>query len=153
MSPMDSMQQVPVAEGLFEVQADGVRLIGTHCRSCGSYYFPKALSCRNPLCRDKQIEDTLLGPHGTLYSYTRQAYQPPALFRMENWAPYAIGLVELPQGLRVMGMMCDCPSDALRIGMSVQLTVQTLFHDDEGRAVLTYKFKPAEPSQATGVSA
>ncbi len=153
MTPMDSVQQVPVAEGLFQVQADGVRLIGTHCRSCGSYYFPKALSCRNPLCREKQIEYTLLGPSGTLYSYTLQAYQPPALFRMENWAPYAIGLVALPQGLRVMGMMCDCSPAALRIGMPVQLTAQTLYHDDEGRAVLTYMFKPAEPSHPTGVSA
>jgi len=145
---MTSMQSVPVAQGLFTTQDGEVRLIGTHCRSCNTSYFPQALSCRNPLCRDKHIEETLLGPHGTLYSYTRQTYQPPALFRMDHWEPYVIGLIELPQGIRVMGMLTACEPDTLRIGMAVELTAQALYHDEEGREVLTYKFKPVHTSAA-----
>ena len=134
--------QIPVAEGLFEWSGSKASLIGTRCASCGTHYFPKSLSCRNPNCKDKKVEDALLGPTGKLYSYTVQEYQPPPLFKMDSWAPYAIGLVELPQGLRVLGMLTGCRSDQIRIGMDVELTVEPLYRDDQERDVLTYKFKP-----------
>ena len=135
---------IPVAEGLFQGSAGSTRLIGTRCASCGAHYFPKALSCRNPECRDKQVEQALLGPRGKLYSYTLQAYRPPPLFRVEPWAPYLIGLVDLPEGLRVMGMLTGCKVEDVRIGMAVELTSEALYLDDEGRDVATYKFKPVE---------
>lgn len=134
---------IPVAEGLFQGSGSATRLIGTRCASCGAHYFPKALSCRNPDCRDKRVEDALLGPRGTLYSYTLQAYRPPPLFRAEPWAPYLIGLVELPEGLRVMGMLTGCTVDDVRIGMAVELTSEALYRDDDGCEVATYKFRPA----------
>ena len=132
----------PVAAGLFEGTGRSARLIGTHCTSCGTHYFPKTLSCRNPQCMDKATQDVLLGREGTLYSYTVQHYQPPALFRMADWAPYAIGSVELPEGLRVMGMLTGCEPASLKIGMAVELTVETLYRDEQGREVQTYKFQP-----------
>ena len=61
---------VPVAEGLFEVLPDGPRLIGSHCASCDTIYFPMALSCRNPLCAEKRIEPALLPERGSLLSFT-----------------------------------------------------------------------------------
>ena len=140
---MQTIERIPVAANLFQGEGRETRLIGSRCRSCGTHYFPKSLGCRNPQCRDKAIEDALLGPHGTLYSYTVQIYRPPALFRMEPFAPYAIGMVELEQGLRVMGMLTGCASDALRIGMALELTVETLYRDEQGRDVSTYKFQPA----------
>ena len=139
---METTTQAPVAEGLFQGSGAAARLIGTRCASCGAHYFPKSLSCRNPQCRDKKLEDVLFGNRGTLYSYTVQAYRPPALFRMDDWAPYAIALVELPEGLRVMGMLTGCRNDEIRIGMDVELTVEPLYRDEEGREVLTYKYKP-----------
>ena len=141
---MPTMEPVPVVEGLFQGVGEGVRLMGTQCTSCNAHYFPKSLSCRNPLCREKKIVDALLGPDGTLYSYTLQTYQPPPLFSMAPWAPYLIGLVELPQGIRVMGMLTGCGPDELCIGMPMQLTSEALYLNEEGRAVLTYKFKPAD---------
>ncbi len=139
---MSNLEMVPVAQDLFRAEGDQARLIGTRCTSCGTHYFPKSLSCRNPQCRDKKIEDVLLGPRGTLYSYTLQAYRPPALFRMEHWAPYMIGQVELPEGLRVMGMLTGCDNNEVRIGMDVELTVEPLYTNEEGREVMTYKFRP-----------
>lgn len=139
---MPTPERIPVAKNLFQGEGRDTRLIGTRCRSCGTHYFPKSPSCRNPQCRDKAIEDALLGPGGALYSFAVQAYRPPALFRMEPWEPYAIGLVELPQGLRVMGMMTGCRLDAIRIGMELELTAQALYRDEQGRDVTTYKFQP-----------
>lgn len=139
---MRTDELVPVAAGLFEGTGNSARLIGTHCTSCGSHYFPKTLSCRNPQCLEKATQDVLLSREGTLYSYTVQHYQPPALFRMADWVPYAIGSVELPEGLRVMGMLTGCEPASLTIGMAVELTVETLYRDVQGREVQTYKFQP-----------
>ena len=140
---MQTLASIPVAEGLFQAADDGPHLIGTRCASCGSHYFPKSLSCRNPQCRDKQVADVLLSRQGILYSYTVQAYQPPGLFRMDDWSPYAIGMVELPEGLRVMGMLTSIANADIRIGMAMEMVLEPLYRDDQGQAVLTYKFKPA----------
>jgi uncharacterized protein len=131
---------IPVAEGLFEVLPEGPRLIGTQCTSCDTLYFPVALSCRNPQCAEKRIERALLPGHGTLLSYTIQRYQPPPLFCMDNWEPYAIGLVDLGAGVEVMGMLTAIPLDAIRIGMAMRMVLETLYTDATRGAVATYKF-------------
>jgi hypothetical protein len=141
---MKSVEQLPVAKDLFRWSEDGVALVGSRCTGCGSRYFPKSLSCRNPACEDKAVEETLMGRHGRLHSYTVQGYQPPALFRMEPFEPYAIGLVELPEGLRVLGMLTGCELSEIQIGMPVELTVEALYTDESGREVLTYKYAPSQ---------
>lgn len=137
MAPID---QLPVAEDLFRSTADGPALVGTRCAGCGTHYFPKSLSCRNPTCQAKAVEEVLLGRRGRLYSYTVQAYRPPALFRMDDWAPYVIGLVELPEGLRVLGMLTGCELGDIQIDMPLELVIEALYRDDQGRDVSTYKF-------------
>ncbi|MDX6298707.1 MAG: uncharacterized protein QOI51_2564 [Nocardioidaceae bacterium] len=79
--------QLPVAEDLFRWSGGGAALVGSRCRGCGSHYFPKCLSCRNPDCTDKAVDEVLLGRRGVLRSYAVQAYRPPALFRMEPSRP------------------------------------------------------------------
>lgn len=145
---MQTSEQVPVAEELFRSSGDGPALVGTRCTGCTTYYFPKSLSCRNPQCQAKAVEEVLLGRRGRLYSYTVQAYRPPALFAMEPWAPYAIGLVELPEGLRVMGMLTGCEPADLRIDMPLQLVVEPLHREQSGRDVVTYKFAPLAAGDA-----
>lgn len=140
---------VAAAEGLFEVQPDGPRLVGSRCVSCDTLYFPAALSCRNPHCAEKRIEPALLPNQGTLLSYTIQRYQPPPLFRMDNWQPYAIGLVDLGAGLEVMGMLTGLEFDAIRIGMPLRMVVQTLYTDASRGKVATYMFAPGEIGLAT----
>lgn len=139
---MPAADQIPVAEDLFRRSDDGPVLLGSRCTGCGAHYFPQALSCRNPACEDKNLEQALLGRTGRLWSWTVQAYRPPALFQMEEWEPYAIGLVELPEGLRVLGMLTGCPLDELRVDMPVELVTEPLYRDEEGREVLTYKYAP-----------
>lgn len=136
------MTLAPVADDLFELTSDGPRLIGSHCSGCGSSYFPIALSCRNPQCVDKTIARTALPARGHLFSYTIQRYQPPALFQMDNWEPYAIGLIDLGGGLRVMGMLTGVAFEDIRIGMPLGLVTERLFTDPQRGAVETYKFAP-----------
>ena len=134
------VEQLPVADDLFRVDKDGAALVGTRCSGCGTHYFPKSLSCRNPECDVKLVSEVLFGRRGRLYSYTVQAYRPPALFRMEPWEPYVIGLVELPEGLRVMAMLTGCAPDDVRIDLPLELVVEPLYRDESGRDVMTYKY-------------
>lgn len=146
---MTVLDHVPVAIDLFRSTPQGAVLVGTKCTGCGTHYFPKSLSCRNPACGAKAVEEVELGSRGRLYSYTVQAYRPPALFRMDDWGPYAIGLVELPEGLRVLAMLTGCELDQIRIDMPLQLVIEPLYRDDEGRDVATYKFAPTAPTAAS----
>ena len=134
---------VPVARELFEWSRQGASLTACRCAGCGHHYFPLVATCRNPRCRDKRVERVAITSRGHLYSYTLQSYRPPALFRMEQWAPYALGIVEFPEGLRVMGMITGCPPAELRIGLEMEITVGVLYRGEEGQDVLTYMFRPS----------
>jgi uncharacterized OB-fold protein len=130
---------VAVAPGLFRQMSPPV-LFGSRCERCGAHYFPSTSHCRHPGCRGARVLEVDLGRHGRLYSYTIQHYRPPPPFSMEPWAPYAIGIVELPEGLRLLAMICGVPFAELEIGMEVELVSEALHRDAEGREVLTYKF-------------
>jgi len=135
-------KQVPVVAHLFTWSDDGANLIGSKCLSCGNYYFPKTLTCKNPICKEKKVEDVLLSRRGKLYSYTIQEYPPPPPFKMEPVAPYAIGLVALPEKIRVMGMLTGTKFEDIKIGMDVEIIIEKLYEKQNGEEVVTYKFKP-----------
>lgn len=132
----------PVTDGLFTLTAEGPRLLGSRCASCATVYFPKAISCRNPVCRDKAVSDAQLPSGGTLFSYTIQHYRPPPLFRDDDWKPYAIGVVELGEGLQVMGMLDGVDLGSIAIGMPLRLVTRRLYHDAARGEVVTYAFAP-----------
>ena len=131
-----------VAKGLFEGVGDEAHLLGTRCSGCDTHYFPQSLSCRNPRCTEKRLEVTPLSRQGRLYSYTVQHYRPPPLFRCEPWAPHAVGVIELPERLRVMAMLAQIDLAALSIDMPMMLTVVPLYLDEAGHPISTYAFKP-----------
>jgi hypothetical protein len=129
-----------VVEGLFETTVDGVRLVGSRCTGCATVYFPQAPGCRNPDCLAPALERTLLPDRGELVSYTVQRYRPPPLFRIDEWAPYAIGLVDLGDEVEVMGMIDGVDFEAIAIGAPMRLVVRPLYADEAGETVVTYAF-------------
>ena len=139
---MSLKKQVPVVDGIFTFPPDGPNLIGTKCVSCGTYYIPRSLSCRNPNCEEKKVEDAILSRRGKLYSYTIQYYPPPPPFKMEPFEPYGIGLIEFPEGIRVMGMLTGCKLEDIKIGMDVEMVIEKLYQNEQGDDVVTFKFKP-----------
>jgi uncharacterized protein len=137
----------PVADDLLRLGgADGadLALLGSLCQGCATHYFPRAVSCRNPECEDKILTDAELGRTGSLYSWTVQHYRPPALFRADDWQPSALGLVEVPEGLRVLALLTGAPAGEIAIGSPLRLTTVPLYADDDGRPVVTYAYAPAE---------
>ncbi len=135
------MVQVPVIEGLFTLDKDEPRLIGSKCESCGTYFFPETISCSNPSCRHKKVKRSYLSRQGKLFSYTIQYYPPPPPFKVEEpFVPFGIGLVELPEKIRVLGMLMQEDTARLKIGIAVELVLDKLYQE-EGKEVVTWKFK------------
>jgi len=146
---MTDSEIVAVVDGLMAQGADGPRLVGSRCRGCGSIYFPEASACRNPDCEAPDLEQILLNNRGTLYTYTVQYYPPPPPFRMDDWAPYALGVVVLEDQVHVMGMLTGIEFDEIEIGMPMQLVAEPLYTDAERGSVMTHKFQPASPEHTS----
>lgn len=72
-----NLERNPVIEGLFTLDPEEPRLIGSKCTSCGTYFFPETVSCSNPVCKEKKVEQAFLSRRGKLWSYTIQYYPPP----------------------------------------------------------------------------
>lgn len=83
----------------WEALAQG-RLITTRCTACGTLSFPPRNLCRE--CWSRNLEWVPLVPHGRLYSFTR-VHVVPGAFSAD--APYAIGIVDLADGVRLMCRM------------------------------------------------
>ena len=114
---MTTTKSVPVAEGLFTETADGPRLLGSKCASCGTPYFPRSAVCHNPECGESKMEDASFGPRGTLWSCAIQNYPPPAPARYEEpYTPYALGMVDMPEGLRVLGRISTDDPEGVQVG-------------------------------------
>jgi len=139
---MANVEKMPVIEGLFTLDAEDPKLIASRCLSCGTYFFPETISCANPQCAGKKVERAFLSRRGKLWSYTVQYYPPPPPFKArEPFTPYGIGLVELPERIRVLGMLTESDPDSLQVGMEVELILETMY-EEEGKEVVSWKFRP-----------
>ena len=135
-------QRVPVVEGLFAETPDGPRLLGSRCVTCRTPSFPKSSVCRNPECASSQIEDAALDPRGTLWSFSVQHYPPPPPAKYEEpYVPYALGLIDLPEGLRVLARISTSDVSAVAVGADVELVLEKLHTAADGSDVITWKFR------------
>src|SRR5215470_11717623 len=104
MMTQAAKNQVPICEGLFEFGEDGPHLIGSRCTRCGEVTFPANAFC--PQCCQQTAERLPLARCGTLYSFTVQRFRPPPPYRgPEPYVPYAVGMIELPEGVRITSLL------------------------------------------------
>jgi uncharacterized OB-fold protein len=129
---------IPIREGLFRIPAGSAEkacLFGSRCKTCGQLSFPPRKVCSE--CFSEEMEIIPLSTNGKLYSYTIVEYPAPGF-----WGPYAIGYVDLPEGVRVFSILADWDRKSLRVGMNVELTLGNFKEDKEGNEIVTYKFRP-----------
>jgi hypothetical protein len=140
---MAEADRVNIVEGLFSETAEGPRLLGSRCRGCGVPYFPRSEQCHNPDCDDPRVEDASFGPNGRIWSLAMQDYEPPAPVKYDKpYKPYAMAVVDLDDGLRVLGRVATDDPAAVEVDMAVELVIDVLCHDEEGRRVMAWKFRP-----------
>lgn len=140
-----SKKRVPAVEGLFTMDENAPHLIGGRGLSRQSYFFPKDLAGNDPRCAaDSSTEEVLLSRRGVIWSYTTASYPPPPpyVITRDPWVPLVLAAVQLPEKIVVLGPMTDDVAlEDMRIGMEVELTLDTLYEDAENEYV-SWKWKP-----------
>jgi uncharacterized OB-fold protein len=132
--PNTEVNTVPFREGVFAEGPDGGRLLANRCKSCGQIFFPIVEFCLS--CLDKDMENIVLGRRGQLYSYTighmaSRHFQPP----------YAIGYVDMPEGVRIFAPLKMVEGKPFKVGMEMEVVIEELWREEEKR-VIGYKFRP-----------
>lgn len=117
------------------------RLEAGKCKKCGEIFFPPRLICAK--CKGREFETVKLSDEGKVITYT-VIRVPPTPFADE--APYAIGIVELNDGVRITTQIVDCELDQIKVGMPVRIEFRKILQ--EGSAgILCYGYK-CVPAQA-----
>ncbi|MFE9766713.1 bifunctional MaoC family dehydratase N-terminal/OB-fold nucleic acid binding domain-containing protein [Streptomyces sp. NPDC005808] len=98
-------------------------LLIQRCGGCGVLRFPWLPGCNTCGCLEWDTVEAR--GDGTVYSYVVMHHPPFPAFD----PPYAVGLIELPEGVRMVSNVVGVPYDKVRIGMAVRLEFQR--YDDE----------------------
>lgn len=104
------------------------------CNSCDHTYFPPRPFC--PKCGSKDVSITQASGKGRLYSYVINHLPTPGFT-----PPFAIAVVELEEGPRLMSNIVECEQtpEALVLDMPLEVTFEKM--NDE---ITLPMFKPAK---------
>jgi uncharacterized protein len=136
----------PIVDGLFRWPADEPRLIGGRCTACGTITFPHQSGC--PKCGAQPLEEMLLSTRGRLWAWTTQEFPPPAPpyegARGEDFTPFGVGYVELPDELRVEARLTEHDPEKLRVDMEMELVIVPFGTGEDGDELVTFAFRPVD---------
>jgi len=111
------------------------RLEGARCVACGRVAFPARRIC--PACRKREMTAMRLTPRARVITST-VVHVAPAEF--QNEAPYALALVETPEGARMMAQVVDGDIAKVRPGTELQLEFRRIRAEGRG-GILCYGYK------------
>jgi len=136
-------KQIPLKEGFWTTpkSEDQPRLIASKCEFCGEIFFPKKDNNWCLHCYQATLKEILLSREGKTASFSVVMQQPGGGF-YKGPVPYAYGLVDLPDGIRMWSLF-DCDNfEDLAQEQDVELVINKLHEDNEGNEVVTFKFRP-----------
>ncbi|MDO0913573.1 bifunctional MaoC family dehydratase N-terminal/OB-fold nucleic acid binding domain-containing protein [Streptomyces sp. DT2A-34] len=113
-------------------------LLIQRCTGCGTLRHPWLPGCN--ACGGLEWDKVEASGEGTVYSYVVMHHPPFPAFD----PPYAVGLIELAEGVRMIGNVVGVPYDKVRIGLPVRLEFQ---EHDEGLVLPVWR---AQESQHLG---
>lgn len=105
---------IPALEGAFREAP--ATLLGSRCANCGAFRFPANEVCA--ICQHAEGEVIELSRAGVVYTYTVVHAAPPGY---QGEVPYALGVVELPEGLRVGATLLADDLETIAIGAPAEL--------------------------------
>jgi uncharacterized OB-fold protein len=106
------------------------------CRDCATFVWPPRVRC--PICGCSAFDWIASSGRGIVHTFTivRQATEPH--FRTK--VPYAVAMVEVDEGPRLMTHIVGCRVDDIRIGMRVGVAFVDL-----GDGLALPVFEPLDP--------
>ncbi len=113
--------------------AKGGELLLQRCDACSHAYFPPRPFC--PKCASRKVSVFKASGKAKLYSYVIHHRAAPGFT-----PPYAIAVVELVEGPRLMSNIVDCPQtpEALQLDMAL-----TVVFEKQTEDITLPVFKPA----------
>ncbi|MEV0526760.1 OB-fold domain-containing protein [Streptomyces sp. NPDC050439] len=94
------------------------QLLIQRCGGCRALRFPWLPGCN--ACGSLEWDTVEASGEGTVYSYVVMHHPPFPAFD----PPYAVGLIDLAEGVRMVSNVVGVPSDKVRIGQPVRLEFQ-----------------------------
>jgi len=111
------------------------RMEAGKCKKCDKIFFPPRLICDS--CKSREFEKINLQKEGKLLTYTIIRVAPSQYM---DQAPYAMGVVELKDGVRILSQIADCDFDKLEIGMPVKIEFRKIYSEGEA-GIICYGYK------------
>lgn len=114
------------------------RLEANKCKSCGEIFFPPRVICSH--CKKSEMVETKLVDRGKIVTYTIIRVPP---HQFVDQAPYAVGIIELDDGVKITGQIVDCDFEDLKTGKRVKVEFRKIYQEGEsGVLCYGYKFVP-----------
>lgn len=107
----DATYPEAVHQGLLEASIFALR----NCVACQRAHFPPRVLC--PFCGSTEFLWIEQSGSGTIYS--------TSILTPRDRPPYAVVLVDLPEGIRIMSNLASGPAESAEIGARVHVSVGT----------------------------
>ncbi|MFC9799038.1 bifunctional MaoC family dehydratase N-terminal/OB-fold nucleic acid binding domain-containing protein [Streptomyces bacillaris] len=106
------------------------RLLIQRCTRCATLRFPWLPGCN--ACAGQEWDTVEASGEGTVFSHVVMHHPSfPAFDPSGEGGPYAVALVELVEGIRIVGNVVGVPYDKVRVGLPVRLEFQRMDPDLE----------------------
>jgi uncharacterized protein len=128
---------IPVPSAESQAYWDGLRdrkLLMPRCDACGKYWFPPSLLC--PHCNATNWTWASTSGRGRIFSYVvyHRVYHPG----FADEVPYAVAVIELDEGPRMVSNVIGIAPDKLACDLRVEVVYQPITD-----TITLPKFKPA----------
>lgn len=111
------------------------RLEAGKCKKCGAVAFPNRLIC--PECKGRDFDPVELSRNGKLITYTVIHVSPS---KFNDQVPYAVGIVELNDNVRLLCQISDCDVNALKTRIPVRIEFRRVSSEGEA-GIINYGYK------------
>jgi len=123
-------------EQFYKFLAQG-KLMAGKCQRCGKIHLPPRPLCDK--CFSQQFTWITVPSKGKLLTYTVIHVAPQ---QFQNIAPYAVGIIQLENGLKLPGMITGVAQEQLRIGMELTIDFNACTTAETWPQWPRYCFKP-----------
>jgi uncharacterized OB-fold protein len=110
------------------------RLLAQRCADCGTWVWYPRTACT--ACLSPELRWTEIAGRGIVYAVS--VHHRPGVPELKDRTPYAVALVELDEGVRMLSNVVNCAPDAVQVGQRVVASWEPLA---DGRHLVV--FEPA----------
>ena len=115
------------------------KLMAVRCVRCRHIMIPPREICTS--CRSSRVEWMQLGKKGKLVTYTVVHVAPP---QFRHMTPYAVGIIEMEEGVKVPSIIRTSRLEDLKIGLELEVDFSTNPQDANWPQWPRYFFKETE---------